>query len=48
MTSALRKSVVLMARSVLASVSESGVQQHDPSAEMVSKHETNRECSFLN
>ena len=45
MTSALRNSVVLMARSVLPSVSESGVQRLDTLAEMVSKHD---ECRFLN
>ena len=49
MTSALKKLVVVVARrSVLLSVSESGVQQLDPSAEIVSKQETNDECSFLN
>lgn len=33
---------------MLVFVSESGVQQLDPSAEMVSKQETNDECSLLN
>lgn len=45
MMSALKISVLLMARrSVLASVRESGDQELDPSAEMVSKQETSDEC----